>query len=149
MSSGDLLIWQNSGDLLIWQNFEFWSTNICFLFFLTEEINLLLVQQKTLTNQTLFFSVLNWFWGAESKQQQIFVLQNLKFCQISKSQDDIHTTLNSPISEHFRLCWSIAVWLIDFSLLFYRRFYIATTVNFRSKHVRLQEEFHCSQNFST
>ena len=98
-----------------------------FSFFLPEKINLLLVQQKTLTNQTLFFSVLNWFWGAESKQKQIFVLQNSKFYQISKSLDDIHTTLNSPISEYFRLCWSITVWLIDFSLLFYRRFYIATT----------------------
>ena len=45
--------------------FRIWSTNI---FFLTEKINLLLVQQKTLTNQTIFFSVLNWFSGAESKQ---------------------------------------------------------------------------------
>ena len=47
----------SSSDLLIWRNLEFWSTNICFLFFLTEKIDLLLVQQKTLTNQTLFFSV--------------------------------------------------------------------------------------------
>ena len=39
-----------------------------FSFFLTEKMNLLLVKQKTLTNQTLFFLVLNWFWGAESKQ---------------------------------------------------------------------------------
>ena len=64
--------------------------NVCFLFFLTEKINLLLVQQKTLTNQTFFFLILNWFCGAESKYSY-FQIRN--FVKISKSPDDIQTTL--------------------------------------------------------
>ena len=27
------VVYMSTGDLLIWRNFEFWSTNICFLFF--------------------------------------------------------------------------------------------------------------------
>ena len=51
----------SSGDLLILTKFRIMNYNYLFVF-LTEKINLLLV------NQTLFFSVLNWFSGAESKQ---------------------------------------------------------------------------------
>ena len=59
----------SSGDLLILTKFRIMNYNYLFVF-LTEKINILLV------NQTFFFSVLNWFSGAESKQYQIFVHQN-------------------------------------------------------------------------
>ena len=52
-------------------NFEFWSTNntqYLFSFSFNWERKFHIGQKKTLTNRTLFFSALNWFWGAENKQ---------------------------------------------------------------------------------
>ena len=81
-----------SGDLLKWRNFEFWSTNICYCLlsapqnqFKTEKKRVWLVNVFCWTNKRFIFSV--------KKRKQICVLQNSKFCQISKSPDDIHTTL--------------------------------------------------------
>ena len=65
-------------------------TVFVFWVFLTEKIDLSLAQQNFLSNQTLFIST-------ESKQLRIFVLQNLKFHQISKSPDDIDTTMNMKL----------------------------------------------------
>ena len=98
---------QSCCDLLIWRNFEF-----VFVCFLTEKINLWLVQQKTLSNRTLIFSVLTWFWGAESKQYQIFILQNYinntsKF-EITKSPGDIHTT--SKLKKLWKGDYSKNIW---------------------------------------
>ena len=62
----------SSGDLLIWRNFEV----RIFLFFFNWENKSLIGPTKNRWPIKLFFSVLNWFWGAESKQYQIFVLQN-------------------------------------------------------------------------
>ena len=43
------------------------------------------------TSKRFFFSV-------KKKGKQIFLLQNLKFHQISKSTDDVHTTLNKNLT---------------------------------------------------
>ena len=65
-------------------------TVFVFWVFLTEKIDLSLAQQNFLSNQTLFIST-------ESKQLRIFVLQNWKFHQNSKSPDDIDTTMNMKL----------------------------------------------------
>ena len=47
--------------------FRIFKCEYLFSFFNWENKSLI-GPKKTLTNQTPFFSVLNWFWGAESKQ---------------------------------------------------------------------------------
>ena len=59
-----------------------------FFFFLTEKINLLLVKQKNFDQSNFFYSVWNWFWGAEVNNNKY-----LKFHQLSKSLDEIPRTL--------------------------------------------------------
>ena len=66
-------------DLLMCRNFEYYVIfimNFLFVHFL--------LKKESLIGQLFFV-------GAIGKQKQIFVLQNSKFCQISKSMDDIHT----------------------------------------------------------
>ena len=58
---GIYVICMSSGDLLIWRNLKFWSTNIyIYIFFSTEKINLLLVQQKNVDQSNSLF--LSWKW---------------------------------------------------------------------------------------
>ena len=66
-------------------NFKFWSTNICYCLLSAPQNQL-----KTLKNRVWFVNV--FFIFSVKKKKQKFVLQNLKFRQISKSQDDIHMT---------------------------------------------------------
>ena len=75
--------------------FRILKYNICYCLlsapqnqFKTEKKRVWLANFFCWTNQRFIFSV-------KKKQKQIFVLQNSKFCQISKSPDNIQTTQGS------------------------------------------------------
>ena len=70
------VVYMSSSDLLIWQNFEFWSTNVWV--FLTEK--------------------------TKNIDKCLYILQNSKFYQISKSPDDIHKTkvLNEIVDDKMK-----------------------------------------------
>ena len=59
--------------------FQILKYKYLFSFFENEKSNLLLVQQKIVEqSNSNFFSVLNWFWGTESKQKQIYKFSYFK-----------------------------------------------------------------------
>ena len=84
------VVCMSSGDLLIWRNFKFWSKNICYCWTFSWE-------KESLIGQQFFVGPIR-DWFSQFKNKQIFVLQNLKFRQISKSPDDIYTTLKSILN---------------------------------------------------
>ena len=52
----------------------------------------LLSSSRSLDYSTIFVGLIRVLLSQLKKRKQILVLQNLKFCQISKSPDDIQTT---------------------------------------------------------
>ena len=56
-------------------------------------------EKESLIGQQFFVGpVRDFFFSVKKKGKQIFLLQNLKFHQISKSTDDVHTTLNKNLT---------------------------------------------------